>query len=93
MRLVCRTTPLKHGIWLKTDSRDPIRPLPMYRFLCNIPFSPVKRDEINRAGEVVNQRLMESGLKIYEGTAKQAFGTYEMILNLGVTFPVGKIVN
>jgi len=31
-----------------------------------------------------------SGLKIYQGTAKQAFGTYEMILNLGVTFPVGK---
>jgi hypothetical protein len=33
-----------------------------------------------------------SGLKIYQGTAKQAFGTYEMILNLGVTFPVGKVV-
>ncbi len=31
-----------------------------------------------------------SGLRIYEGTAKQAFGTYEMILNLGLTFPVGK---
>lgn len=31
-----------------------------------------------------------SGLKIYEGTAKHAFGTYEMILNLGLTFPVGK---
>lgn len=31
-----------------------------------------------------------SGLKIYEGTARQAFGTYEMVLNLGVTFPVGK---
>jgi len=31
-----------------------------------------------------------SGLRIYQGTAKQAFGTYEMILNLGVTFPVGK---
>jgi hypothetical protein len=31
-----------------------------------------------------------SGLKIYQGTAKQAFGTYEMILNLGVTFPMGK---
>jgi hypothetical protein len=31
-----------------------------------------------------------SGLQIYEGTAKQAFGTYEMILNLGVTFSVGK---
>jgi hypothetical protein len=33
-----------------------------------------------------------SGLQIYEGTAKQAFGTYEMILNLGVTFPVGRKV-
>jgi len=33
-----------------------------------------------------------SGLKIYEGTAKQSFGTYEMILNFGVTFPVGKRV-
>jgi hypothetical protein len=31
-----------------------------------------------------------SGLRIYEGTAKQAFGTYEMILNLGLSFPVGK---
>jgi hypothetical protein len=37
-----------------------------------------------------------SNLKIYDnpptniGTAKQAFGTYEEILNLGVTFPVGK---
>jgi len=31
-----------------------------------------------------------SGLRIYDGTAKQAFGTYEMILNLGITFPVGK---
>jgi len=31
-----------------------------------------------------------SGLKIYKGTAKQAFGTYEMILNLGFSFPVGK---
>jgi hypothetical protein len=31
-----------------------------------------------------------SNLKIYEGTAKQAFGTYEMILNLGFTFPVGR---
>jgi hypothetical protein len=34
-----------------------------------------------------------TNLKIYQGTAKQAFGTYEMILNLGVTFPVGKVVN
>ncbi len=31
-----------------------------------------------------------AGLRIYEGTAKQAFGTYEMILNLGLNFPVGK---
>jgi hypothetical protein len=31
-----------------------------------------------------------SGLKIYEGTSKQAFATYEMILNLGLSFPVGK---
>ncbi len=30
------------------------------------------------------------GLRIYQGTAAQAFGTYEMILNLGLTFPVGK---
>jgi hypothetical protein len=34
-----------------------------------------------------------SNLKIYEGTAKQAFGTYEFILNLGLTFPVGGKVN
>ena len=32
-----------------------------------------------------------SGLKIYEGTARQAFATYEMILNLGVSFAVGKV--
>ncbi len=31
-----------------------------------------------------------TNLKIYQGTDKQAFGTYEMILNLGVTIPVGK---
>lgn len=31
-----------------------------------------------------------SNLKIFHGTAKHAFGTYEMILNLGATFPVGK---
>ena len=31
-----------------------------------------------------------SNLKIYEGTAKQAFGTAEVILNLGITFPTGK---
>ena len=30
-----------------------------------------------------------SNLQVYKGTARQAFGTYEMILNLGVTFPVG----
>lgn len=34
-----------------------------------------------------------SGLKIYKGNAKQAFGTYEMILNLGLSFPVGKKIN
>ncbi len=28
-----------------------------------------------------------SGLKIYEGTARQAFGTFEMILSLGVNIP------
>lgn len=27
-----------------------------------------------------------SGLKVYKGTASQAFGTYELILNLGFTF-------
>src|ERR1700694_1811437 len=32
------------------------------------------------------------GLNAYQGKARQAFGTYEMILNLGVTFPVGKPV-
>ena len=30
-----------------------------------------------------------SNLKVYQGKAKQAFGTYEMILSLGLTFPVG----
>jgi hypothetical protein len=34
-----------------------------------------------------------SGLRIYKGTSKQAFGTYEMILSLGVTFPIGKRVD
>ena len=29
------------------------------------------------------------GLKVYEGTAKQGFGTLEFILNLGYTFPMG----
>ena len=33
-----------------------------------------------------------TNLKIYQGTDKQAFGTYEMILNLGITIPVGKVV-
>jgi hypothetical protein len=31
-----------------------------------------------------------TNLKIYQGTDKQAFGTYEMILNLGISVPVGK---
>lgn len=31
-----------------------------------------------------------SNLKIYEGTAKHAFGTYEMILSVGINLPVGK---
>jgi hypothetical protein len=30
-----------------------------------------------------------ANLDIYKGTAKHAFGTYEMILNLGLSFPVG----
>ncbi|PWT78384.1 MAG: hypothetical protein C5B59_01870 [Bacteroidetes bacterium] len=34
-----------------------------------------------------------SGLRIYKGTARQAFGTYEMILSFGLTFPVGKRVS
>jgi hypothetical protein len=29
------------------------------------------------------------GLKVYKGKARQNFGTYEMILNLGGTFPIG----
>jgi hypothetical protein len=33
-----------------------------------------------------------SGLKIYEGKAKQAFGTYEMILSIGANVPIGKRV-
>ena len=32
-----------------------------------------------------------TNLKIYQGTDKQAFGTYEMILNLGVTCAGGKV--
>lgn len=31
-----------------------------------------------------------SNLKIYEGTAKHAFGTYEMILSIGANVPIGK---
>ncbi len=31
-----------------------------------------------------------SGLNLYEGKAKQAFGTYEMILSLGFVLPTGK---
>ncbi len=31
-----------------------------------------------------------SNLKIYEGNAKHAFGTYEMVLSLGLNFPAGK---
>lgn len=34
-----------------------------------------------------------SNLKVYEGTAKQAFGTYELILSLGYTFPIGKRIS
>ncbi len=34
-----------------------------------------------------------SNLKVYQGTAKQNFHTYEMILNLGVTFPIGKKIS
>jgi len=30
-----------------------------------------------------------SNLKIYEGTAKHAFGTYEMILSVGAVLPIG----
>jgi hypothetical protein len=30
-----------------------------------------------------------SNLKVYKGNAKQAFGTYEMIINFGITFPAG----
>lgn len=31
-----------------------------------------------------------SHLKVYEGRARQSFGTYELILNLGFTLPTGK---
>src|SRR5579871_939009 len=30
------------------------------------------------------------GLRSYGGTVKQAFGCYEMILNVGLTFPIGR---
>lgn len=33
-----------------------------------------------------------SGLKVYEGTAKEAFLSYQLILSLGYTFPAGKRV-
>lgn len=33
-----------------------------------------------------------SGLRIYDGTAHQAFGTYEWILSLGVDLPMGRRV-
>ncbi|MDE3236848.1 MAG: hypothetical protein KGO81_12910 [Bacteroidota bacterium] len=33
-----------------------------------------------------------SGLKIYQGKARQMFGTYEMILSIGVTLPTGKVI-
>jgi hypothetical protein len=32
-----------------------------------------------------------SNLKVYQGTARQAFGTYELILSLGFTIPAGRI--
>lgn len=31
-----------------------------------------------------------SGLRIYQGKARQSFGTYEWILSAGLTFPMGK---
>ncbi len=34
-----------------------------------------------------------SGLKIFKGTAHQSFGTYEMMLTLGLVFPAGKKIN
>ncbi|MES2002974.1 MAG: hypothetical protein V4450_00530 [Bacteroidota bacterium] len=34
-----------------------------------------------------------SGLKVYQGTAKQAFGTYELILSLGFTIDAGRRMN
>ncbi len=34
-----------------------------------------------------------SGLKVYQGTATEAFGTYEMVLNLGYTIQAGKRIH
>jgi hypothetical protein len=34
-----------------------------------------------------------SNLNVYQGTAKQAFGTYELILSLGFTIPTGKRID
>jgi hypothetical protein len=34
-----------------------------------------------------------SNLKVYQGTARQAFGTYELILSLGFTIPAGRKVD
>ena len=34
-----------------------------------------------------------AGLNVYQGTAAQAFGTYELILSLGYTFQAGKKLN
>jgi hypothetical protein len=34
-----------------------------------------------------------SNLKVYQGTAKQAFGTYEMVLSLGFTLPAGRVIS
>ncbi len=31
-----------------------------------------------------------SGLSVYQGKARQAFGTYELIMSLGITLPTGK---
>ncbi len=33
-----------------------------------------------------------SNLKVYQGTASQAFGTYELILSVGFTIPAGRII-
>ena len=34
-----------------------------------------------------------SNLGVYQGKAKQAFGTYELILSLGFTIPTGRVIN